>query len=68
MDGEIQDDMKWPSRRVPKGGVFNLPKVKYSKETHEFLNCKSRIVELYPYCSGLVLHIDFLCRIVRFPY
>ncbi|XP_031625531.1 UPF0193 protein EVG1 homolog [Contarinia nasturtii] len=28
----------WPSTRVAKGGIFNLPKVKYSKETHDFLN------------------------------
>lgn len=35
---------KWPSKRVVKGGIFNLPKVKYSKETHDFLNRKLQII------------------------
>lgn len=38
----------WPSTRVAKGGIFNLPKVKYSKETHDFLNCKFPLRDLYP--------------------
>lgn len=33
-------EVDWPSTRVAKGGIFNLPKVQYSKETHDFLNCK----------------------------
>lgn len=37
---EDKEEEKWPSTRVSKGGIFNLPKVRYSKETHEFLNCK----------------------------
>lgn len=48
MDTESQHEMKWPSKRVPKGGIFNLPKVKYSKETHEFLNCKLQAIQLLP--------------------
>lgn len=31
----------WPSERVAHGGLFHLPKVKYSKETHELLKRKS---------------------------
>lgn len=38
MDGS--DDTKWPSTRIAKGGIFNLPNARYSKETHDFLNCK----------------------------
>lgn len=30
----------WPSSNVAEGGVFNVPKVEYSKETHEFISCK----------------------------
>lgn len=57
MDDEIQDATKWPSKRVPKGGVFNLPKVKYSKETHDFLNCKSKINLLYLRLSFFTLFV-----------
>lgn len=67
MDSEIQDGMKWPSNRVPKGGIFNLPKVKYSKETHDFLNCKCWIV--YPYRNrglGFIQHSFY--QMIRFPY
>ncbi|XP_055304177.1 UPF0193 protein EVG1 homolog [Sitodiplosis mosellana] len=32
-----KEDVNWPSTRVAKGGIFNLPKVQYSKETHDFL-------------------------------
>lgn len=31
----------WPSERVAHGGLFHLPKVKYSKETHALLKRKS---------------------------
>lgn len=40
----MDEDVKWPSTRVAKGGIFNLPKVKYSKETHDFLNCKCNLI------------------------
>lgn len=30
----------WPSERVAAGGLFHLPKVKYSKETHDLIKCK----------------------------
>lgn len=33
-------DMKWPSERVKPGGIFHLPKVKYSQETHDLIKCK----------------------------
>lgn len=42
-----QETMDWQSTRVAKGGIFNLPKVKYSKETHDFLNCKFIINDFY---------------------
>lgn len=41
---ENTEETKWPSTRVAKGGIFNLPKVRYSKETHDFLNCKLQII------------------------
>lgn len=36
----FRDLDNWSSSHVAKGGVFNLPKVNYSKETHEFITCK----------------------------
>lgn len=30
----------WPSERVAHGGLFHLPKVTYSKETHALLKRK----------------------------
>lgn len=33
-------EMEWLSGRIPKGGVFNPPKVNYSPETKQFLKCK----------------------------
>lgn len=32
-----------PNARVAAGGVFHLPKVTYSKETHDFLKCTSSL-------------------------
>lgn len=45
--GEVTDEVNWPSTRVAKGGIFNLPKVRYSKETHDFLNRKLRVIHLF---------------------
>lgn len=36
--------MEWPSNRVAKGGVFNVPKVNYSTETKQFLKSKPQII------------------------
>lgn len=52
---EEKQEEEWPSKRVVKGGIFNLPKVKYSKETHDFLNCKLQIIPCY---SENVIHIE----------
>lgn len=38
---KIENMDSWPSERVAHGGLFHLPKVTYSKETHALLKCKS---------------------------
>lgn len=35
------EQIKWPSERIPQGGLFhNPPKIEYSKETTELIKCK----------------------------
>lgn len=60
---EVADEVKWPSTRVAKGGIFNLPKVRYSKETHDFLNCKLRIIHSLSMNAFTLLSYDseFIC-------
>lgn len=55
----MDEETKWPSTRVAQGGIFHLPKVKYSKETHDFLNCKLIETELISFVFTKQLHSSF---------
>lgn len=59
---EVTDEVNWPSTRVAKGGIFNLPKVRYSKETHDFLNRKLRIIHSF----SMNAYARFYCMISKF--
>lgn len=33
----MDEQIEWPSTRVPQGGMFHPPKVQYSKDTHDLM-------------------------------
>lgn len=55
-----EGNSNWPNTKVSTGGVFHLPKVTYSKETHDFLKCKisCSIIESFRHLL-CILHAHF---------